>query len=166
MYFSKVRKLRKQLTNYSLYDERKVIEYFIVGVSCEILQIKEEKFMSMKRVLAAFMGVTLMVGNGPVSVLAEETEQAAEAASGHYNCKPGNPGTYQSNRCGRSQSGFFLADGVWSRSVRPRRHTRSWYRIRDGNVVWDSGVVESSQSNEDQIRRKLVLLQRHSIAGT
>ena len=37
--------------------------------------------MSMKRVLAAFMCVTRMVGNGPVSVLAEETEQAAEAAA-------------------------------------------------------------------------------------
>ena len=35
--------------------------------------------MSMKRVLTAFMGVTLLVGNGPVSVLAEEV--AAEAAA-------------------------------------------------------------------------------------
>lgn len=35
--------------------------------------------MSMKRVLAAFMGVTLLVGNGPVSVLAEEV--AAEAST-------------------------------------------------------------------------------------
>ena len=35
--------------------------------------------MSMKRVLAAFMGVTLLVGNGPVSVFAEEA--AAEAAA-------------------------------------------------------------------------------------
>lgn len=38
--------------------------------------------MSMKRVLAAFMGVTLLVGNGPVSVFAEEVtaEAAAETA--------------------------------------------------------------------------------------
>lgn len=38
--------------------------------------------MSMKQVLAAFMGVTLLVGNGPVSVFAEEAavEAAAEPA--------------------------------------------------------------------------------------
>ena len=38
--------------------------------------------MSMKRVLAAFMGVTLLVGNGPVSVFAEEAaaESTAETA--------------------------------------------------------------------------------------
>ena len=38
--------------------------------------------MSMKRVLAAFMGVTLMVGNGPVSVMAADVaaESFAETA--------------------------------------------------------------------------------------
>ena len=38
--------------------------------------------MSMKRVLAAFMGVTLMVGNGPVSVMAADVaaESSAETA--------------------------------------------------------------------------------------
>lgn len=38
--------------------------------------------MSMKRVLAAFMGVTLMAGNGPVSVMAADVaaESSAETA--------------------------------------------------------------------------------------
>ena len=129
MYFSKVRKIAKVIDELQPYDERKGIEYFIAGVSCEILQIKEEKFMSMKRVLAAFMGVTLMVGNDPVSVLAEETEQAAEAAASTQIVNLETQGRTNQSVWTKPIRHF---PGRWSqvRSVLPRRRTRSWYRIR------------------------------------
>lgn len=101
--------------------------------------------MSMKRVLAAFMGVTLLVGNGPVSVSAEEA--AAEAATetaivnletqgrtnpiGVDETNPAFPGRCSLAEIGAAQKSYQIV-----------------VQDKEGNVVGDSGVVESSQSNE------------------
>ena len=64
--------------------------------------------MSMKRVLAAFMGVTLLVGNGPVSVFAEEVAAEAAAETAIVNLETQG----RTNPIG-DQPCFFLADAVW-----------------------------------------------------
>ena len=101
--------------------------------------------MSMKQVLAAFMGVTLLVGNGPVSVFAEEAavEAAAEPAivnletQGRTNpigvdeTNPAFSWQMQSGEIGAAQKSYQIV-----------------VQDKEGSVVWDSGVVESSQSNE------------------
>ena len=103
--------------------------------------------MSMKRVLAAFMGVTLMVGNGPVSVLAEETEQAAEAAASTQIVNLETQG--RTNPIGVDEANPAFS---WQMESGQIGAAQKAYQIvvqdPEGNVVWDSGVVESSQSNE------------------
>ena len=103
--------------------------------------------MSMKRVLAAFMGVTLMVGNDPVSVLAEETEQAAEAAASTQIVNLETQG--RTNPIGVDEANPAFS---WQMESGQIGAAQKAYQIvvqdPEGNVVWDSGVVESSQSNE------------------
>ena len=93
--------------------------------------------MSMKRVLAAFMGVTLMVGNGPVSVMAA-AESSAETAivnletQGRTNPigvdaqQPAFSWQMQSGEIGAAQKSYQIV-----------------VQDPEGNVVWDSGVVEA-----------------------
>lgn len=100
--------------------------------------------MSMKQVLAAFMGVTLLVGNGPVSVFAEEAavEAAAEPAivnletQGRTNpigvdeTNPAFSWQMQSGEIGAAQKSYQIVvqdkegsvvwDPVWSRAASQR----------------------------------------------
>ena len=67
--------------------------------------------MSMKRVLAAFMGVTLLVGNGPVSVFAEEAAAESTAETAIVNLE--TQGRTNPIGVDGDQPCFFLADAVW-----------------------------------------------------
>lgn len=83
--------------------------------------------MSMKRVLAAFMGVTLMVGNGPVSVMAADVAAESSAETAIVNLE--TQGRTNPIGVDAQQPAFFLADAVgrdWrSPEILPDRSTGS-----------------------------------------
>lgn len=101
--------------------------------------------MSMKRVLAAFMGVTLMVGNGPVSVMAADVAAESSAETAIVNLE--TQGRTNPIGVDAQQPAF-----SWQMQSGEIGAAQKSYQIvvqdPEGNVVWDSGVVESSKSNE------------------
>ena len=101
--------------------------------------------MSMKRVLATFMGVTLLVGNGPVSVFAEEVTAEAAAETAIVNLETQG----RTNPIGVDETNPAFSWQMQSGEIGAAQKS---YQIvvqdKEGSVVWDSGVVESSQSNE------------------
>ena len=101
--------------------------------------------MSMKRVLAAFMGVTLMVGNGPVSVMAADVAAESSAETAIVNLE--TQGRTNPIGVDAQQPAF-----SWQMQSGEIGAAQKSYQIvvqdSEGNVVWDSGVVESSKSNE------------------
>lgn len=101
--------------------------------------------MSMKRVLAAFMGVTLMAGNGPVSVMAADVAAESSAETAIVNLE--TQGRTNPIGVDAQQPAF-----SWQMQSGEIGAAQKSYQIvvqdPEGNVVWDSGVVESSKSNE------------------
>lgn len=75
--------------------------------------------MSMKRVLAAFMGVTLMAGNGPVSVMAADVAAESSAETAIVNLE--TQGRTNPIGVDAQQPAFFLADAV----------RRDWQQLRN-----------------------------------
>ena len=90
--------------------------------------------MSMKRVLAAFMGVTLFVGNGPVSVFAEEAAVEASAETAIVNLETQG----RTNPIGVDETNPAFSWQMQSGEIGAAQKS---YQIvvqdKDGNVVWE-----------------------------